>query len=60
MHAVLSANIDENLVIVGKKHIFLFDMATQSLTLLENYRIASIMSVDGNNCYAIVQKNLRC
>lgn len=60
MHAVLSTNIDENLAIVGKKHIFVFKVATQALSVLENYRIASIMSVDGNNCYAIVQKNLRC
>ena len=60
LHSVLSLDIDECIVLVGKKHLYKFNVANQTYKLFDNYRITSILTVDGNNCYSIVQKNVNC
>jgi|LauGreDrversion4_2_1035121.scaffolds.fasta_scaffold49027_1 hypothetical protein len=54
IHSVLSLNIDENLVLVGKKNLYLFNVVSQTSKFFANYRISCVLSVDDNNCYAIV------
>ncbi|TNV87079.1 hypothetical protein FGO68_gene14101 [Halteria grandinella] len=57
IHAAIAVNIEESLLLFGKKHVYKINKSDSTVDAIPHARLMSVQLIDDNFSYAIVSKN---